>query len=140
MSGIAHLKNIALDSNVFIYHFEGNLEFTPFTDKIFEKLTLGEVKAVTSIISLIETLSYPAPSQVIKDITDAFLGIPNLNIFDVNEQIAFEAARIRREYRFRLPDSIQLATAKLNKAQAFVSNDARLKQFNELKVMLLHQV
>lgn len=41
---------------------------------------------------------------------------------------------------FRLPDSIQLATAKLNKAKAFITNDERLKSFKELKVVLIKEI
>lgn len=140
MSGITNLKLIGLDSNLFIYHFEGNPEYTPFTEKILKELTLGTIKAVTSIISIIETLSYPASQKIIKDITDTFLNIPNLNICDVDWQIALEASRIRREYKFRLPDSVQLATAKLHRAKAFISNDQNLRQFKELKVILLKEV
>ena len=63
--------------------------------------------------------------------------MPNLNIIDVDYKIALEAARIKREYKFRLPDSIQLATALIGKAQAFVTNDQRLKKFQELPIVML---
>lgn len=140
MNGITSLKKIALDSNVFIYHFEGNPEFTPFTDKIFGNLIQGKIRAITSIISVIETFSLPGTPQTVNEMREAFLSLPNLDVLDVNQEIAFEAAFIRRTYGFRLPDAVQLATARLNKVQAFVSNDTRLKKFKNLKVVLLDQV
>lgn len=138
--GKVKLKRVALDSNVFIYHFEENKEFITFTRKIFYSLSLNNLKAITSVVSIIETLSFSSPQKVINEIKQAFFTLPNLEIFDVDQAISLEAARIRRKYKFRLPDSIQLATAKLNKAKVFISNDKRLKQFKELKVTLLKEV
>ena len=137
MSGIANLKLVGLDSNLFIYHFENNPDFATFTVKVFDRLSKGTLRAVTSIVSVMETLSYPAPSAVVKNIQEAFETMPNLNIIDVDYKIALEAARIRREYKFRLPDSIQLATALIGKAQALVTNDQRLIKFKQLPTVLL---
>lgn len=140
MNGIGKFKKIGLDSNIFIYHFEENPEFVQKTQIIFGRLSLNKLKAVTSIISIIEALSYPSPPDVLKGIEEGFKTLPNLATLEVDHNIALEAARIRREYKFRLPDSVQLATAKLSKAQAFVSNDERLKRFTELKIILLSQL
>lgn len=140
MNGIGNHKRVALDSNLFIYYFEDNPEFAPTIKKIFDKIINGSISAITSVISITETLSYPSPQKVTDGITETFLNFPNIIIMDIDQQIAFEAASIRRKYSFRLPDSIQLATAKLNKAQVFISNDQRLKQFKELKVILLAEI
>ena len=140
MNGIGNIKLIALDSNIFIYNLEQNPEFVKLTDKIFTKLASNKLKAVTSIITLTEILSYPKTEGVINQLKEDFKSTPNLSIFEVDEAIALEAANIRRHYRFRLPDSIQLATAKLSKAKAFISNDERLKKFKELKVILISEI
>lgn len=140
MSGKKSLKLVGLDSDIFIYHFEDNPRFNSFTEKIFEKLLEGWTKGTTSVISLIETLSYPLSPKLVKEINDAFLSIPNLHVVDVDHDIGFEAAKIRREYGFRLPDSIQLATALQAKVQAFVTNDQKLKRFKRLPIILLDEV
>ncbi|OGD98871.1 hypothetical protein A3A49_02645 [Candidatus Curtissbacteria bacterium RIFCSPLOWO2_01_FULL_38_11b] len=138
--GKVNPKKIALDSNVFIYHFEENLHFIPFTRKIFQELSSKNLKAITSVISLVETLAYPAPQKVIEAIKEAFSTLPNVTIVNVDQQIAIEAARIRRNYKFRLPDAIQLATALYAKAQIFVTNDKRLKVFKQLPITLLTEI
>lgn len=140
MNGIGKFKSVSLDTNIFIYHFEENPEFTPYTAQIFEKIAQGEFRATTSVVSLIETLSYPSPPVVIRGITETFLNFPNLEIINVNQQIALEAAKIRRKYGFRMPDSIQLATALFAKSNAFVTNDARLKGFKRLPIILLKSI
>lgn len=140
MNGTKKLKNIALDSNVFIYNLEENVEFLKFTNIIFERLLSGKLKATTNIISLTEILSFPGTADKEEDLIQEFILIPNLEIIDVNSEIAIEAARIRRKYKFRLPDAVQLATAKIGKAQVFITNDDRLARFKELKVIMLKKI
>lgn len=53
MSGIAKYKLIGLDTNIFIYHFEDNPQFSTYTQLIFEELAKGKLRAVTSVISMI---------------------------------------------------------------------------------------
>lgn len=139
MSGIGSYSLVGLDTNLFIYHFEENLEFHPYTTNLFKNLEKGKFKAVTSVISVIESLSYPSPKEVLEGIKLGFETMVNLSVVEVDNAVALEAARIRREYGFRVPDAIQLATAIQAKAKAFITSDERLKRFKELKVLLLPQ-
>lgn len=139
MSGISRLKLVGLDSNLFIYHFEQNPDFVTSTSLVFSRLASRKLQAVTSVVSIIETLSFPSPEDVAWAILESFDTIQNLTVVDVDKKVAVEAARIRREYKIRLPDAIQLATAKLFKAQAFITNDDHLKNFTELKIIPLNQ-
>lgn len=137
MSGIANIKFVGLDSNIFIYNLEQNSQYIQFTDIIFSQLASKKLRAATSIISLTEILSYPETSKVEKQLTEDFFNTPNLKVLDVNKEVATVAAGIRRGYGLRLPDTIQLATALSSKAKAFITNDVRLKTFKEIKIVLL---
>lgn len=130
-------NNIALDTNIFIYHFEKDPQFFIFTKKIFNTLEADKYNAITSIISLTELLSVPMSVERIHALRDIFFETPHLTTYSVSEAIAFEAARIRREYRFRLPDAIQLATSLYAKSDRFVTNDQRLQAFKEVPIVLL---
>lgn len=140
MSGIAKLNFVALDSNIFIYFFESNPEFAKHINQIFEALLKNKLQAVTSIVAVIEALSYPSPPEVVTGIKEGFATLPNLRIVDVNKEIALEAAGIRRKYGFKLPDAVQLATALSVKAKVFITNDQRLKPFKNLKVLSLKEI
>lgn len=137
MNGRKKVKLLALDSNIFIYNLEDNPQFVKFTDLIFEKLISNKKEAVTSIISLTEILSYPKSARVEHKLIEDFFTTPNLEVLEVTREIAIEAAKIRREQRFRLPDSIQLATAIHAKADVFITNDQRLQKFKEIDIALL---
>lgn len=140
MTGIKSLKRIALDSNIFIYHLEQNLYYSQFTDKIFRRLGARKLHAVTNIITLTEILSYPGTDKLVEQITDSFIATPNLKIYDINLEIAVLTAKIKRDYGFRIPDSIQLATATASQVQAFITNDKRLMKYKELKIIMLSQI
>lgn len=131
---------IGLDSNIFSYQFHKHPIFGPFAKEIFDTLSVNKSRAVTSIITLTEILSVKVLLNKLKELEDQFSETPNLSILDVNHEIAAKAAKIRREYGFRLPDAIQLATAIQAKAKAFITNDDRLKGFKELKVILLKEL
>ncbi len=134
---------VALDSMVFIYYFETDPRYIKFVDQLFSQIESGESQATTSIISLIETLS---PSKYIEDtitrnkIEYFFRHALNLSVIPIEWEIATESARLRREnHTLKTPDSIQLATALTHHADAFITNDNRLKglSFPKLKILSL---
>ncbi|MBI2430766.1 MAG: PIN domain-containing protein [Candidatus Levybacteria bacterium] len=138
MSGISNLKKVALDSNIFIYYFNESSQFGTASKLIFDALAENELRAITSITTLIEMLSSKKLSdQAAKDIVKKVLTIPNLTILDIDQKIAVGAAKIRRIYGFRTPDAIQLATAIQEKAEVFITNDRKTKVVKELKVLML---
>jgi len=130
-------KTYYLDTNLFIYHFEDNPSFVAAIDRVFSKLANKSTKGVTSIITLAEILSLKSLGPIVESIKKSLLSTPNLVIVDVNQEIAEEAARIRRKYGFRLPDSLHLATALHEKADYFVTGDKQIKKIKEIKIKLL---
>lgn len=132
-------KLIGLDTNIFIYQFQGNPQFGKHTQNIFSQLASNKIQAVTSIITFTEVLSFKKSEEVISDLKSLLLEVPNLEMKDVSIDIAEEAARIRRTYGFHLPDAIQLATAINGKAAMFITNDTKLRKCKEIKIVSLHQ-
>jgi len=56
------------------------------------------------------------------------LSLPNTRLIPPDYRIAREAARLRAAYGVRTPDALLTATALSEKADAFVTNDARLRR------------
>lgn len=132
--------SITVDTNIFIYFLDRESPFYPKAEKLFQYVAKQKISIFTSVLTLTEVLSLSAPPTMLINLENELALIPNLTIVDVNRTIAKEAASIRRNYRFRTPDAIQLATAVLVKANAFVTNDDRLKRFKRLPVVLLNNV
>ncbi len=134
---LGKFRSISLDTNIFVYYLDSNSSFYSQAEKLFKQIAVRNLSIFISVITLSELLSFKASKSQLYNLEQELLLIPNLTMIDVNREIAKEAARIRREYEFRLPDSIQLATALSCEAQAFVTNDQRLKKFRELPIVLL---
>lgn len=134
------MQVVALDTNIFIYYFQKHPDFGSFVKPLFESIVTNKFKAVMSIIAVAELLSLKAPQEDIDKLRSLFLEIPNLRTVDVNERIAIDAAHIRRSYGYRLPDSIQLATALNAKAEIFVTNDKGLSGFKGIQIKMLSEL
>ena len=70
---------------------------------------------------------------------EAYLTLfPNLTSMPVDVQLAKAAARVRAQFRLKLPDAIQVAAALIAKADALITNDRELqKKVSEPVVVLL---
>ena len=136
--GSKKVNTIGIDSNIFIYYFQAHPQFGPSVKAWFEDIINGKIKATASIIAKTELLSYKKPPRVIKDLKDKFESIPNLVVYDVDNDVALKAAGLRRKYGFRTPDAIALATAIVTHAEAFLTSDGELKKCKEIKVIVIN--
>lgn len=135
------VKHIAIDSMCFIYHFEDNIRYADLIDEVFHHITSGKLPATTSVITITETLTTAEEEKVYDGIekwyASRILAMDNLKVINVDIAIAAKAAGLRRVYRLKLGDAIQLATALLSKADLFLTNDQIFRRVKELKVAIL---
>ena len=129
----------ALDTNIFIYHFEEHPAYVGFTEALFERIESGRVKAVTSALTLHEVLTGARKAgddrlfSLYRDLIGSF---PNLHLVPFDARIAEISSDLRARYDLPTPDAIQVATALQQGAETFVTNDARLKRVREIRVTL----
>lgn len=136
-------KVVGLDTMVFIYHFEENQAYSPLTFSIFESLEEGNFNGITSILTLLEILVKPKKENNLL-LTERykllFETFPNLQVKEINENIADIASSLRANYNINTPDAIQIATSLEVKADIFITNDVTLKKISEIKVLLLSEM
>ena len=136
-------KIIGIDTMVFIYHFEKNQIYSPLTFSIFESLEKGDFKGITSILTLLEILVKPKKennSLLVERYKLLLETFPNLQVHEINENIADIASSLRANYNINTPDAIQIATSLDAKADIFITNDVNLKKISEIKVLLLSEM
>ena len=80
-------KIIGLDTNIFIYQFQGNSQFGEKTQKIFTQLTANKINALTSVITITEILSFKKSEEIVSELKALLLEVPNLEIKDVTKEI-----------------------------------------------------
>ena len=139
---LTQYERLSLDTMCFIYHFEANPDYLPFTSTLFKLIERGEIEASTSTITLAEVLVKPfeqGNSAAVEDYRYALTNFPNLELREVSAEIATKAAQIKARYGIRLPDAIQVSTGMAHEAQAFVTNDLYLKKIQEMEILLFNE-
>ena len=124
------MARIFWDTNLFIYLFEHNLEWSTRVTEFRQGMVARGDELLTSYLTLGEALTKP------KEAGNAILEKSYLNFFTNGpiELITFELeaakryAKIRSRERIRPADAIQLACAAAARTDLFVTNDGRLSK------------
>lgn len=107
-----------LDTNIVLYFLDGKL-----------KEPLPDNEYYVSIITQLELLSYPLIDYEAQLSIDKFL--KEVEIVNINSEIVLETIEIRKKYKFKLPDSIIIATARVLGIE-ILSNDQEFAKFPQL--------
>jgi predicted nucleic acid-binding protein len=133
---------VLLDTNVFIYYLQQEPRFEPCVAPVFEMIARGEIKAFTSVITLLEVLILPIRLGR-RDLAEQYVEIlsrsPNISLIPVDETIARRGSEIRATMTasIKTPDAIQLATAEAARASVVITNDRDMGAFTGARVLLL---
>lgn len=131
---------VALDTSVFIYHFEAHPRYRDLTVRILRTISRGECRAVASELTLLELLVRPLQleRQDVADEYEALLShFPNLELVPLSRKVVLRAATLRARYGLRTPDALILATAIVQGATLVITNDRHWKRVEEVKVAFL---
>lgn len=138
-----HGKVVAIDTAPFIYYFEDHADFAPLLHPFFQDLEAGRIRAITSVISLLEVLVHPlrqGDEKLASQYQDALLSHAYLTTASVNYAIAQAAAELRAEHNLKTPDAIQLATAINSNATAFLTNDRDFGDAPPIEIVTLREL
>ncbi len=138
-TNLLSLKHIGLDSMCFIYHLSKNPKYSPLTKIVFSLLEEKKISAVTSMITATEVFVQAERSQnklILLEYDKFFHAFPNLVLSPIDWYVGRLAARLRAKYSaLKTPDALQIASAILNDCKGFITNDNKLKQVKEIKVL-----
>ena len=136
-------KTIGLDTMVLIYHLENHADYAGVTEKLLDEVEKGRYRAVTSFVTLLEILVKPKKEgalRVVSDYRDLLLTFPNLSFLPLDFEVSDLASSLRAKYSIMTPDAIQIATAITGRAEAFITNDERLKKIEEIRIVMLSEL
>ena len=115
--------NIVLDTNAVLYFLAGRL-----------REPLPQAQTYISVITEIELLSYPLLNS--EDESAIYDLLADVTIVDLSQDIKQSTISLRRQYRFKLPDAIIVATARYLNAE-LLTNDIKLLKTPGLSVRAL---
>lgn len=118
------LQNYLLDSNIIIYHLNGEKIATDFINKNYGHSAISR-------ISYIEVMSFDLSPEEEIDISE-FLN--SLEIYDTSSEIATQAIINRRRKSIKVPDNIIASTAQVHNLILVTRNSA---DFSHLDLEIL---
>lgn len=131
---------IYLDTNLYIYFFENNLQYADEIENLLNLTTEKKITLIASTLLLSEILVSPYKTknkQLLQIYQNLDQTITNLNLIPLNKKIADQTAFIRAKYDIRTPDAIHLATAIDQQANLFVTADQQLSKVKEINVEIV---
>ena len=127
--------SVLVDTAPWIYVLESHPQFADRFVGLFEAAAKGHVLIALSTITLAEVLTGPCKAgqtALAKRYEKALL---QYRVVDVSAPIAALAAQLRAQYRLKLPDALQLATALDMGANALVTHDRDFSQVTGLDIL-----
>lgn len=131
---------VYLDTNIFVYALEGFERFEPLLSDLFKQIQDGQLRAVTSELTLAEVLVKPladGETEICAAYTAAVQDSGGLEVVPITREVLIEAAGIRAKTGVRLPDAIHIATSILSGCQTFLTNDKSIREIPNMKVIYL---
>lgn len=140
---MAELRHLGVDTAPFIYFIENHPSFASPIQSIIERAEAGEIKLVTSVLTLTEVLSQPLEKRA-AGIADAYRAVllksPELSLRPIDRATAEQAAELRAAYRLKTADALQIATALQSGCEAFLTNDLELRRVREIPILCLNEL
>lgn len=135
------IQTVFIDTAPIIYYIEAHPRFGPLAKEIVSSFQSGKLIAFSSVITLVEVLPKPVETgneQLVKKFSDFLKAGRNISLLGISSDIAELAGKLRGRYTsLKTLDAIQIAVSINVKADAFITNDVKLKQIEESKVIVL---
>jgi predicted nucleic acid-binding protein len=130
---------VFLDANILIYHLEANPDLGARASARLEALHVAGDQVVVSDLIRLECRVGPLKSGDASLLAryDGFFSLPGVEVVALTAAVCDRAAAIRATHGFRTPDALNLAAAVDSGCGLFLTHDARLGRFPELKVEAL---
>ncbi len=131
---------VFVDTAVFIYFIERDPIYLSTVKPVFFEIDAGNVDAITSTITLLEVLVLPFRKNnqaLVEKYRSLILNSEHLMTYEVFHEVSVLSSQLRARHSIRTPDAIQMAVAVLYGAEVFLTNDARLKNVKDIKILIV---
>lgn len=135
-AGLPLYSTVVVDTAPFIYILESNPKFADQFSGLFEAAVAGNLNVALSTITLAEVLTGPHKAGQTALAKRYEKALSAYTLISVTPSIAALAAQLRAQYRLKLPDAIQLATALDTGAAALVTHDRDFSQVTGMAILM----
>ena len=131
---------VCLDTSVFIYFIEEDKKYIDIVAPIFEAIDEERLSAVTSGITLLETLVIPLranDNKLANQYEQLLSESKGLTLVNLDSDLLRKGAYLRASLQIKTPDALQIAAALQENCRVFVTNDRRLPHIAGLQILQL---
>jgi predicted nucleic acid-binding protein len=140
---LQQVSRLFIDTAPIVYLVEQHPQYAPQLIPIFRAVDDGRIQAVTSPITLAETLVQPCRLGQVS-LQQAFITTivrGNYTRFvPIDDIHSREAAQFRSRYNLSLTDAFQVAVAQAAGCDAFLTNDFGLRRVQELPMLIVDEL
>src|SRR5690242_3202952 len=100
---------VCIDSVTLIYFIERHPKYLEVVRPVFELVSRGELRALSSYLMLLEVLVKPLKEgrrDLVKQYRDVLVGSRSFALYPVDDVIAQKGAEIRAAHDLRIPDAL----------------------------------
>jgi predicted nucleic acid-binding protein len=129
---------VGLDTAVFIYFIEEHPRFLPIVAPVFSAVASNRLPAITSGITLLETLVIPYRSgntTLAARYETLLTKSRGIRFRDLDRPLLRSAAQLRAVFSIRTPDALQLAAALSGGCNVYLTNDRSLPRIPGLAIL-----
>jgi predicted nucleic acid-binding protein len=133
---------VYVDAQIVIYSIEKFPNYFPTLEPIWLDLKAGEIKLVTSELTLLETLVMPlrqADMTLVQTYEQLLLGA-DIQLIPISQKILRDAATLRATVNLKTPDAIHATTALSANCAFFLTNDRAFRNVPNLPTVILDDV
>jgi predicted nucleic acid-binding protein len=138
---LTRIKTIFIDTAPIIYFIEAHPLFGLLVKEVVDSFQSGKLTAFSSVLTLAEVLPKPVEygdEKLAKKFVEFLKYGRNFNLIEISTSIAEKAGSLRGQYpNLKTVDAIQISTAIYSGADAFLTNDKKLKQIREIPTLVL---
>ena len=126
---------VLVDTAPWIYVLEDHPVFAPRFTGLFEAAEQGRLQLALTTVTLAEVLAGPFKAKQTALAKRYEKALNHYQVVPLTAQVAALAAQLRGQYRLKLPDAVQLASALDIGAAALVTHDRNFSTVQGLPVL-----
>ena len=133
---------VYVDAQIIIYSIEKFPNYFSTLEPMWLKLKAGEIRLVTSELTLLETLVMPLrqADATLVQAYEQLLSGTDIQLVPISQQILREAATLRATTNLKTPDAIHATTAFSVNCSFFLTNDRAFRNVPKLPTIILDDV
>jgi predicted nucleic acid-binding protein len=140
---LQQVKRLFIDTAPVVYFVEQHPQYAQRLVPLFQAVDAGTLQAVTSPITLAETLVQPyllGQAALQQAFINTLVSGSHTQFLPIDAHHSRQAAQLRSRYNLSLTDAFQVAVALMAGCDGFLTNDYGLRRVQEIPIVIVDEL